>query len=91
VRTDAIFCPRGTDSSDRPTLFSIPTLFNVHQRVQTINICPAVIKQNQLYAHYKTPENRCELKNNFSVGPRNSGWALRLRWLTLYVITIFRP
>jgi len=39
------------------------------------------------YAHYKTPQKRCELKNNFGVGPRDSGRPLK--WLTLIIICCY--
>ena len=36
IDTDAIFRPWGTDSRDLTTLFSVLTLFNIHQRAQTV-------------------------------------------------------
>jgi len=56
-------------------IFSVPTLFNIHQRAQTV--CTL---QN-------TRKKDVNLKNNFSVRPRQWGWVLK--WLTLKIICCY--
>jgi len=46
-------------------------------------------RRRKQQAYKVTPEERCELKLTFSIGPTDWGWALR--WLTLTRRTVAKP